>query len=648
MADDDDDKFDGFDPWADLDDDAKSGGAEGFSLPFDEGSPDEPAADPVEPVAESADEPLVFGIEGGPVEDVVGAEGGFTHAASFAESPEGDSLVEAWLSEPVDAAGDPPLSVFPGDEPADDVDSGADAAAAVAWSGDPEAIEIGTGESAVTSASEIEAIGFESAAGEPTGRHPEPEFVGFGEPLPEGTAGEESEVGVEAGAESPFAESAEHGVIGFGTAAAMAAAAGTAASAAVVKATPAARPRKRSGIGQLIGIVTGGLLAIPIVLGILIGLMWMGWKDTVGIRGWMPQQLAFLLPPRTTGGGPGAAGAVDLSGGPSIDDLPSAESIAATSPPQPGPAPEPATEEPAASPPAVEEPAPADTASTTAAPMEEAATGLPASEEPAMRPDVGPATESESVASTGEPPAVSPVPSASDLAALDLATANPPMPSALDASAVVEPFAPPVPAVPEPEPLDTAALEAAVAEAAAGLDDLQAAVGVGDLARKRLLVGWYRSLVRVAEELSALEQVAADSGRPLASTPEAVTGLQDRILGADDLAADLASLGRDWLGFTRRKGDGVVLVASLAGGRRVGPYWCSQLVVAEDAAATSAREVVVISRAEPAAAAGEPVLVTGLAMDDRVIWASDIRPVASVRAAAAAPGDSDGFSIPAL
>jgi hypothetical protein len=62
--------------------------------------------------------------------------------------------------------------------------------------------------------------------------------------------------------------------------------------------------------------------------------------------------------------------------------------------------------------------------------------------------------------------------------------------------------------------------------------------------------------------------------------------------------------------------------------RRVGPYWRSQLSLA----ATDklpARELVVLTRAEPAVAPGDEVVIVGLAVDDDVVWASDLRPAAA-------------------
>ena len=85
--------------------------------------------------------------------------------------------------------------------------------------------------------------------------------------------------------------------------------------------------------------------------------------------------------------------------------------------------------------------------------------------------------------------------------------------------------------------------------------------------------------------------------------------------------------------------------ATFAGARQVGPDWYSRVSRAE--AGGRSREVAVISRAEPAAAAGDAVLISGLVLDGDLLWAADMRsasaqppisspPVAPAAAAAAA------------
>jgi hypothetical protein len=362
----------------------------------------------------------------------------------------------------------------------------------------------------------------------------------------------------------------------------------------------------------------------------------MGWEDTAGIRTWLPTQAAFLLPPANRGATRAIAGGPDLSAAPSLDDLPTT------------PATEPAPDSGA-------EPAP-ELAAVSA--DEPAAAPMPQDDEPAVpsmpQDPEGLATSTESATSspTGEPkpgdlamPLATP-PSLDDVAALvtpqeDVAVGSAPMP--------VEPI---VPAVPEPEPLDTSGLERAVAEASTALEAVQSVGDPADPARKGLLVEWYKQLVRVAEELAMLERVAADSGRPLAATPEVAADHHHRILAAPERLDDLARLARNWLAYDRREGDGIVMPATFAGARQVGPYWYSRVSMAE--AGGRSREVAVISRAEPAAAAGDAVLISGLVLDGDVLWAVDVRSAAAQPAISSPPvapataAEPDPFGLPDL
>jgi hypothetical protein len=214
------------------------------------------------------------------------------------------------------------------------------------------------------------------------------------------------------------------------------------------------------------------------------------------------------------------------------------------------------------------------------------------------------------------------------------------------------PVEPIVPAVPEPEPLDTSGLERAVAEASTALEAVQSVADPADPARKALLVEWYKQLVRVAEELAMLERVAADSGRPLAATPEVAAAHHHRILAAPERLDDLARLARNWLAYNRREGDGIVMPATFAGARQVGPYWYSRVSMAE--AGGRSREVAVISRAEPAAAAGDAVLISGLVLDGDLLWAADMRSAAAQPAISSPPvapataAEPDPFGLPDL
>ncbi|MCX7430425.1 MAG: hypothetical protein NTY17_05400 [Planctomycetia bacterium] len=107
-----------------------------------------------------------------------------------------------------------------------------------------------------------------------------------------------------------------------------------AAGAALVMAgdRPAAAKKKGSGFGQMVGVVLGGLMALPITYAILI---WGFQKDPFKLGKQVPSQLAFLLPeklqpgyqrPRKAGAGP------NLDAAPSLDDLPSADEPMPTTP----------------------------------------------------------------------------------------------------------------------------------------------------------------------------------------------------------------------------------------------------------------------------------------------------------------------------
>lgn len=654
MADDnrdDTDKQDGFDPWADLESDPPADQAEQFSFTFDDAPLDaeldatlDDALDPSasdEPVQQSfAEEPVVAGG---------------TPEVPLLESATDDALVNAWLDDPADEPVAPaPLAVFAPDEPGDvDGLDGFDDESVSAF--DPEAIEIGTGHSGIESASEVEGGGFVGEDSAASTEAAEAFFGAVGEP----ESPEDEIVESVSFAESDAEASEEADIIDFGTAAAGVAAAAAASGGrddsvaiAASKSRPGGRAGKRGGIGQLVGIVLGGLMAIPIVLGILIGLMWMGWEDTAGIRTWLPKQAAFLLPPANRGATRAIAGGPDLSAAPSLDDLPTTPATE----PAPDSGAEPAAElaavsadEPAAAPmPQDDEPA--------APPMPQDPEGLATSTEPgsdgSVEDELFAATEPTTSGPTGEPkpgdlamPLATP-PSLDDVAALatpqeDVAVGSAPLP--------VEPI---VPAVPEPEPLDTSGLERAVAEASTALEAVQSVGDPADPARKALLVEWYKQLVRVAEELAMLERVAADSGRPLAATPEVAADHHQRILAAPERLDDLARLTRNWLAYDRREGDGIVMPATFAGTRQVGPYWYSRVSMAE--AGGRSREVAVISRAEPAAAAGDAVLISGLVLDGDVLWAVDVRSAAAQPAIASPPvgpataAEPDPFGLPDL
>jgi len=439
-----------------------------------------------------------------------------------------NALVEEWLSDDAPASEVPPLSVFAGEES----------------SGGSSAIDIGTGASGIglhgtPTQEEIGDAGF-------PGITDDGDDTGAGWPAIDTSAGE-SDDGAATG-----------GFPDVAPAPAVAAAAGAAAKKVVKR--PAKPAKKAGGIGQMVGVVLGGLMAIPITLAILIyGLG----KDPFGITKKVPSEVAFLLPAKFRPGYKKPAASSDAPGGSALDALPTAL---------------PETTEPAVDPLPADpvEPAPAD-------PIDGA---VPAPDMPADP--------------TPEP----------DVAAID-----PPGLDALDPPAPVAP--------PEPPPLDTAALDEAVGEATA----LSEALGIVDdkenRAYKLLRTRWYRALARVAEELVAVENTAATTGRPLTGAPDNVAALHGSIGGREALVAELAALAPDWLAYAKRGSDGVVLPATFDSARKVGPYWSARVTLT--GADGQPRALTVITRGEPAAIAGDRVVVTGVALDGAVIWAADVR-----------------------
>lgn len=476
---------------------------------------------------------------------------GFSNGDSAADA----GAVESWLEEPVaDGADERPLAVFPGD---DVHEHESDAGASTIQSS---AIQIGTGQSGIVSPSDVIPIDewsdseTESAVDLPGDRaasgilSEDEEPVAFGGPEFDGAASDvDGIVGAAVG-----------GLVAVGTAGGAGAEAEPVASPAKKK--PKAKPAKAKGggIGQMIGIVLGGLMALPITYAILV---WGFQKDPFKFTKMVPAEVAFLLPEKFQ---PGFKKPTAPGSGPKLEQASSLDQLAAV---------------PEADGEASAEPA-----------------GEPAATEPvaAAQPEE-PATPSE--------PAVE-KPAADDLFAEQPASKEP---------------APP--AVPEPEPLDFSALEAAIAKADESFAELGAVVDPDDPARKKLLVGWYKNLAGVAEQMVMLETAAADSGRPLEKLPEQMEAVYGGIVGNETTVGDLGKLSGMWLKSKKRPVDGAVLLATFSGTRQVGPYWSSLIKI--DGA--EPRTVAIISRREPAASDGEQVLVTGVLFDGDVLWASDCR-----------------------
>lgn len=375
-----------------------------------------------------------------------------------------------------------------------------------------------------------------------------------------------------------------------------------------------AAPNKKSGGGQVLGIVLGGAASIPIVIALLIGLMWLGWPDTIGMRRWLPGA-SFILPrPRQVARKTEPSPRAQTGGG--LDALPGLAGLepAASEPKQDGTG----ERQKAFDTPAADE-------ATAAAPLDAVADKEVDDKEMEDDPLAGtaPGEKNSAPNDDGDAPAAADlaaaIPAVDPLAVVPSAPMPPALADLLDAAT---PAVPPPP--PEPEPLDVAALDAAIEEAVQ-MAGLLTEIGADDRQRKRQMVAWYRSLTRVAEELSLLEADAVGSGRPFEEAAVRLDPLVPTLQPDSPLVSDLTRLARNWLSFARRDSDGVVLPVTFDSTRAVGPYWCSKVLVEEADGQT--REVAVVSRQAPAAELGERCLVTGVIFDSGTVWAADVRSV---------------------
>lgn len=467
---------------------------------------------------------------------------------------------------------------------------------------DGSSIEIGTGRSGIVAAEEIDAWGemdedeeaarsgaegltadvlpFTAAAGDAAAEDAAADAF-----LDEALAADADAMDREA---SSFAIGATDEEPDFGIAAAGDDAAASLAGAVAAPSTPrkAAKPAKakKGGIGQMIGLVLGGVMAFPIVFGILVGLMWAGVNVPVGrsIGQALPESMAFLVPEKYRPGY--RKPAANLAQAARLDDLS-----------------------------AVEEKSTADPEGSTDSSLDALAGSTPMPE-PSGEPLVDDAPVVPSDGETFDDPlAAAAVPAVQpEPAPLDAARAKAEFErAAAEATAAA--------AAADRKPLD-----AAVEQALTAIATVEAVADVEDPARKPLLVDCYKSLATVAAELVMLERISGDAGRPLVETPESVVGLHDRLARHRD---DLVRLGRNWLDFQKRPSDGVWLPVTFQSARKVGPYWSAKVTLALPKGAT--RELTVLSRAEPAAVQGDAVVLAGLVLDGDVIWAADVRPLAA-------------------
>jgi hypothetical protein len=197
--------------------------------------------------------------------------------------------------------------------------------------------------------------------------------------------------------------------------------------------------------------------------------------------------------------------------------------------------------------------------------------------------------------------------------------------------AMLEPSAPPLPAAaveppaaPPVEPLDLTAVDEAAAAAVAITAEIAAFDDLAAPGHRRELAAWYRSLAAYADSLAALDRTAAENGRGLEEAAANLAVVPQAIAEHPELHPTIARLARDWLGYARRTSDGLIVAGRFQGCRQLGPWWRSELLVG-DTEGRPDQLLVVMTRSEPAAEADDLILVTGLALDDDVVWAADLR-----------------------
>jgi len=470
----------------------------------------------------------------------------------------------------------------------------------------------------------------------------------FGEPSHDAAS---EDISFDAGmvaAETPFAENnqvdpwADAEASGQGDPASIPLTAAVAAGAAVGAQTVPTR-KKRSGLGTMIGVGLGGLIALPITYAVMI---WGLHQDPLKLGNQLPGQLAALLPQKLQPGAKPAATPAPAPGPTAVsatEDLPTsgedaapiADQAAATA------AVEPADVEPVEP---TEPTEPAETVAETVAvsdpvvattdTLEPAVTPATAAAEPVL---LEPEPVSPSIPEPEPVAAVDTVTGEAPVAAAVSPTASPPSDPLVGLDALVADVAvadvavpaPPAPAVTAPvvPPLDETGVEMAAERASQAFEALDMISDPADPERNRLLVEWYKSLAQLGEQLVALETKAADAGRPSWGAPAAAADLLGTISISEKTVADLDRLGRMWLTSEKRRADGISLVATVAGARQVGPYWSTRVVVAGGNSDGTDRSISIISRLAPPADPGDRVVVSGVMFDGNTAWAADMRPI---------------------
>jgi hypothetical protein len=368
------------------------------------------------------------------------------------------------------------------------------------------------------------------------------------------------------------------------------------------------------GLGQLVGVVAGGLLAIPVTLAILI---WGLGRDPFQLTRQIPESASFLLPAKFRPGQRDARRAVAV-GGPALDASQTLDQLPTAGRP---------ADAAGSVPPDV-------TTAVPAEPSEIAPDGPPGVEDGLPMPvDMSPITDTPAAtasmeSATLEKERLDVVPEhdvAIDLNSSALVALTVPSPPGIDAAPV--------------RTVDLAALEDALARATIATAEVDLPSGSGNPeAHDHALVGWYRALSEVAVRLAGAERASMEAGLSETAGLDRYVDFRRELLGSMDSEQstarlnELADLGEMWLGSARRPSDGTILVGILDAVHAVGPWWGGRITVVGETPTT----VTFLSRNAPEAAPGDKVMATGVLADVATMWMVDCTAVSTGSAAGTA------------
>ena len=367
------------------------------------------------------------------------------------------------------------------------------------------------------------------------------------------------------------------------------------------------RVARGGGLGQLVGVVAGGLLAIPVTLAILI---WGLGRDPFQLTRQIPESASFLLPAKFRPGQRearrvGAVGGPTLDASRTLDQLPTAG-------------------------------IPADAAGNI---MPDVTTAVPA--EPLENIPDGPRGVEDGLPMPGDEPPITDTPAAT--VSMESATLEkerldvvPEHDVAIDLNssalvALTVPSPPGIDAAPV-RTVDLATLEEALARATIATAEVDLPAGSGNPeARDHALVAWYRSLSEVAARLAGAERASMEAGLSETAGLDRYVDFRRELLGGMDNAQsstrlnELADLGEMWLGSVRRPSDGTIVVGVLEDVHGVGPWWGGRIALVGE----PPKSVTFMSRNAPAAAPGDKVMAAGVLADAATMWMVDCAAVSN-------------------